>query len=203
EHLGSLLRPAVLLGAASSNTDSNILQEIENREIAVIVKDQMNFGFKVVNDGECRLIWVSFFDQLDGFEEVPLVAENVRIYLPKNKALLEYHIESTVFCTSKIRHPGHSRHLEEFLYMKSIVEPNKLDHLWYKHEHAYRRDVYASDEEYFKDLAAAYRKELQILYDAGLRRVQIDDSDLSCELRLSFMVGVSPQCGFASNGREG
>lgn len=144
------------------------------------------------------VFWGSFFDQLDGFEEVPLVAEHVRMYLPKNKALLEYHFESTLLCTSKIRHPGHSPHLEEFLYMRSLVGPDRLGdvkltipaphlyHLRYKQGHAYRGDVYASDEAYFEDLAAAYRKELQILYDAGLRRVQIDDPDLSCELNLLF-----------------
>ena len=54
EHLGSLLRPAELLEAISSNTDRKTLQEIENREIAVIVKDQINLGFRVVNDGEYR-----------------------------------------------------------------------------------------------------------------------------------------------------
>ncbi|KAJ5645680.1 hypothetical protein N7507_011691 [Penicillium longicatenatum] len=193
EHLGSLLRPIELLEAASSNTDPRTLEEIKNREIAVIVKDQFNLGFRVINDGEYRrtLFWGSFFDQLDGFEEVPLVAEDIRMYLPKNKALLDYRIGSTVLCTSKIRHPGHSPHLEEFLYMRSIVEPDRLGdvkitipaphwyHLRYKHGHAYRSEVYASDEEYFKELAAAYRKELQLLYDAGLRRVQIDDPDLS------------------------
>jgi methionine synthase II (cobalamin-independent) len=54
EHLGSLLRPTELLEAESSNTDPRTLEEIKNREIAVIVEDQINLGFKVINDGEYR-----------------------------------------------------------------------------------------------------------------------------------------------------
>jgi methionine synthase II (cobalamin-independent) len=40
---------------------------------------------------------------------------------------------------------------------------------------AYSASAYSSDEEYFQDLAAAYAAEWQILYDAGLRSIQIDD----------------------------
>lgn len=54
EHLGSLLRPAELLEAASSSTDPKSLEETQNREIAGIVKDQINLGFRVINDGEYR-----------------------------------------------------------------------------------------------------------------------------------------------------
>jgi methionine synthase II (cobalamin-independent) len=47
-------------------------------------------------------------------------------------------------------------------------------------ENAYSKDVYANDEEHFNDIAAAYRVELGILYDAGCRNVQIDDPLLAC-----------------------
>jgi hypothetical protein len=40
--------------------------------------------------------------------------------------------------------------------------------------------VYSNDEEYFADIAKAYRDELKILYDNGLRNVQIDDPNLAC-----------------------
>jgi methionine synthase II (cobalamin-independent) len=41
--------------------------------------------------------------------------------------------------------------------------------------------VYHSDEEYFADIAKAYREELKILYEAGLRNAQVDDPNLACE----------------------
>lgn len=40
---------------------------------------------------------------------------------------------------------------------------------------AYRPSVYASDEEYFRDLGAAYTAEICTLYDVGLRSIQIND----------------------------
>jgi methionine synthase II (cobalamin-independent) len=43
---------------------------------------------------------------------------------------------------------------------------------------AYSASAYTSDKEYFQDLAAAYAVEWQILYDAGLRSIQIDDPGL-------------------------
>jgi methionine synthase II (cobalamin-independent) len=44
--------------------------------------------------------------------------------------------------------------------------------------------VYASDAECFADIAKAYRDELKILYDNGLRNVQIDDPNLACSFPL-------------------
>ena len=54
-------------------------------------------------------------------------------------------------------------------------------HLRYKEGKAYPKDVYKNDEEYFADIAEAYRTELKILYDAGLRNAQVDDPNLACE----------------------
>ncbi|KAL9129651.1 MAG: hypothetical protein Q9175_007246 [Cornicularia normoerica] len=52
-------------------------------------------------------------------------------------------------------------------------------HMRYKDGRAYPKDVYPSDKEYFADIAKAYQTELQILYDNGLRNVQIDDPNLA------------------------
>ncbi|ODM15530.1 hypothetical protein SI65_09133 [Aspergillus cristatus] len=43
---------------------------------------------------------------------------------------------------------------------------------------AYPKDIYRNDDEYFADVVAAYQTELQILYDHGLRNVQIDDPNM-------------------------
>ena len=59
----------------------------------------------------------------------------------------------------------------------TLAAPNWY-HLRYKEGKAYPKDVYANDEEYFADIAAAYRTELKILYDAGLRNAQVDDPNV-------------------------
>jgi methionine synthase II (cobalamin-independent) len=40
---------------------------------------------------------------------------------------------------------------------------------------AYGPNVYSSDQGYFKDLAEAYAAEFRVLYNEGLRSIQIDD----------------------------
>jgi len=40
---------------------------------------------------------------------------------------------------------------------------------------AYRESVYRDDREYFADLASAFAAEFRVLYDSGLRSIQIDD----------------------------
>lgn len=54
-------------------------------------------------------------------------------------------------------------------------------HFRYGPKKAYAPGVYANDEEYFADVAKAYQVELKILYDAGVRNIQVDDPNLACE----------------------
>lgn len=141
------------------------------------------------------MFWGAFFDNLKGFAIVPFEKESLRTYLPDIRALLEspWAPGASLFCTDKIQHPGTSNHLDEFLFLKSVVGLEEVESIkvtipapsWYHFRHkdgmAYAKDVYNSDAEYFEDLAIVYRKELGMLYDAGLRRVQIDDPHLSCQ----------------------
>jgi len=51
----------------------------------------------------------------------------------------------------------------------------------YKQGRAYTPEAYSNDADYFKDVAKAYARELEVLYEAGLRNVQFDDPGLACE----------------------
>ena len=73
-----------------------------------------------------------------------------------------------------------------FEYLASLVKPEEVRNLkitlaapeWYHLRHmdkAFDSSVYATADEYFADLAKAYREELADLYDAGCRNVQFDD----------------------------
>ena len=142
----------------------------------------------------CIVFWGTFFNGLEGFSELQFDAERLRTYLPHIRSFVETGFKPpAVVCTGKIRHTGRSSQLEEFCALRDLIgaehagdikltipAPNWY-HLQYRHGQAFASDVYASDAEYFADLAAAYRKELQLLYAEGLRRVQIDDPCLSCE----------------------
>ncbi|EAU35199.1 conserved hypothetical protein [Aspergillus terreus NIH2624] len=199
EHLGSLLRTDELLDIKTAyekgEASESALQAVEQKDIKDVVALQKELGYPALSDGEyCRhMFWGSFFPGLEGFEEVNDVdAESFRPYAPDVAAFLEagHKPGETVICTGKIKHVG-STYVDQFKYLASLVAPEEVKnvkltlaapnwyHLRYKEGKAYPKEVYASDDEYFADIAKAYQDELQILYDAGCRNVQFDDPNLA------------------------
>lgn len=202
EHLGSLLRPTELLKGRAALDKQELTQKdltpIEDRAIQDIVKTQLDLGFHPISDGEYRrhMFWGTFFPGLDGFEEISDPDEDVfRAYVPDIAAFTEagHKPGESVFCTGKIKHVG-STYVDQWNYLKKLLPKERQGeakltlaapnwyHLRYKTGKAYPKEVYANDEEYFADIAKAYRVELKILYDNGLRNAQFDDPNLACTL---------------------
>lgn len=200
EHLGSLLRPTALLdvkhkvdqGERGLEKD---LKYIEDSAVKEIVKEQLDLGFHSVSDGEYRrhMFWGTFFPGLDGFEEIHDFDVNIfRLYVPDVAAFTEsgHKPGETVICTGKIKHVG-STYVDQWNYLKALLPKERQHeakltlaapnwyHLRYKTGRSYPKEFYSSDAEYFADVAKAYRAELKILYDNGLRNVQIDDPNLA------------------------
>ncbi|KAF7588162.1 hypothetical protein BBP40_006099 [Aspergillus hancockii] len=199
EHLGSLLRTDELLKTKTAFEKKEVLEAdlvaIENKDIKEVAETQKKLGYAAISDGEYRrhMFWGSFFPGLDGFEEVrDIDADVFRPYAPDVAAFIEagHKPGESVICTSKIKHT-HSTYVDEFKYLASVVPPEEVKnlkitlaapnwyHLRYKEGKAYPKEVYATDDEYFADIAKAYRAELRILYDAGCRNVQFDDPNLA------------------------
>ncbi|KAB8232740.1 cobalamin-independent methionine synthase II family protein [Aspergillus alliaceus] len=199
EHLGSLLRTDELLKTKLAFEQGQIpkadLTAVENKDIKEVAETQKRLGYAAISDGEYRrhMFWGSFFPGLHGFEEVKDIDADVfRPYAPDVAAFLEagHKPGESVICTGKIKHVG-STYVDEFKYLASVVPPEEVKnlkitlaspswyHLRYKEGKAYPKDVYASDDEYFGDVAKVYQDELQILYDAGCRNVQFDDPNLA------------------------
>jgi methionine synthase II (cobalamin-independent) len=148
------------------------------------------------------VFWGSFFPGLEGFVEIkePDV-EIFRPYMPDIAAFIEsnYKPGESVICVGKIRHVG-STYVDQFKFLASLVTPGEVKnikltlaapnwyHLRYKEGRAYPGDVYASDDEYFADIAKAYQAELRILYYAGCRNVQFDDPNFACRLPERFLL---------------
>lgn len=117
------------------------------------------------------------------------------MYVPDIAAFTEsgHKPGETVLCTGKIKHVG-STYVDQWNYLKNLLPKERQHeakltmaapnwyHLRYKTGRAYPKEVYATDAEYFADIAKAYRAELKILYDNGLRNVQIDEPNLACML---------------------
>lgn len=202
EHLGSLLRPQKLLdvrhAVAEKKEDKSALPSVEDSSIKDIVKTQEECGFHAPSDGEYRrhMFWGTFFPSLNGMKEVYGPDPNIfRPYAPDIAAFLEEkHIPGeTVICDGKISHSGKSSYIDQFEYMKTLVPQSQWGnikltlaapnwyHFRYKEGLAYPKEVYKNDDEYYADIAEAYRQELKILYDAGLRNAQVDDPNLACK----------------------
>ncbi|KAF8120802.1 UROD/MetE-like protein [Boletus edulis] len=211
EHIGSLLRPDYLLEVRRKFDKKEVtqeqLRELEDRAIAEIVNMQREVGLKTFTDGEYRrhMFYDGFFEYLEGFEEVhnpPL--EIFKLYVPDIHAFVTTNTKpaSTTLCTGKIRHVK-SGYLPQFEALKALLHPDEAKNIkltmaapeWFhlRHgEHAFKpaSDVYADREAYFNDIAAAYRQELEVLYAAGCRNVQIDDPLLAYFCDVGMLKGL-------------
>ena len=150
------------------------------------------------------MFWGTFFPGLEGFEEIKNPDPALfREYAPDIAAFMETGQKpaESVICTGKIKHVG-STYVDQWEYLKSLlpraqqIKEAKLTlaspnwyHFRYKEGKAYPKNVYANDEEYFADIAKAYQTELNILYDRGLRNVQIDDPNLAYFCSEKFLEG--------------
>ncbi|KAH8081287.1 hypothetical protein HD553DRAFT_90847 [Filobasidium floriforme] len=225
EHIGSLLRPYELINqrylVADKQASPESLLPIEQASIRDIVKLQQECGFHAVTNGEHsrHQFWGTFFETLDGMEEVNLREGGYdtsifRMYAPDvNTFIQEKHIPNQVcLATSKVSHKGRSTLVPEYLFLRSVLSSSdssfsdnstsdnseikgndtskafdiKLTlpspswyHLRYAPSRAYAPGVYENDDEYFKDVAKAYQKELGLLYEKGVRNVQVDDPNLA------------------------
>ena len=111
-----------------------------------------------------------------------------------NTFIQEKHIPNAVcLAVAPVSHSGRSTILPEFEYLQTLVPESRWGeikltlpspswyHLRYGPGKAYLPGVYTDDDAYFADIAKAYQKELEMLYAAGVRNVQVDDPNLACE----------------------
>lgn len=140
------------------------------------------------------MFWGTFFQELEGMTEVNNPPMSIfREYVPDVAGFIEKGGPgNSCLCTGKIRHTGKSSLIDQFNHTKSLVPKEQWDgikltmispvwyHLRYKEGKAYPKDVYSTEQEYFADIAKAFRAELDILYEAGVRNVQIDDPLYAC-----------------------
>lgn len=210
DQIGSLLRPASLLQARKDNgiyaddiTNNADAQAATSAAIRDVVAKQLAIGYRPLTSGEYErtIFYSNFFERLGGMECVKglRVPEDVRPGIPfwPMLAKMGFKTREANIATGKIRHVV-SPNLEAWEMLKAatpeehwgeckIAMPSiAWEHLQLPKNGAYLPGVYATDREYFKDLAAAYRAELRVLYDAGLRSVQIDDPNLTHFLSPEF-----------------
>jgi 5-methyltetrahydropteroyltriglutamate--homocysteine methyltransferase len=185
DHVGSLLRPRGLLEARRRYHTHEIskeeLRQVEDQHIREVVKKQEAVGLKSITDGEFRRAFfhLDFLEQLEGVTVTGSIAassdaqEKVGFTPPRLNV------------TGKLRHVKNIQ-VDDFKYLKAQVSqtpkvsiPSPTMVHFRGGRQAIDIEAYPDMDEFFEDLAQCYRQELNALYQAGCRYIQLDDTNLA------------------------
>lgn len=186
DHVGSLLRPPALLAMRGRFQKGEItaeeLRAAEDEAIRDAVKKQEAVGLQSITDGEFRreFFHLDFLEQVGGVTVSGAIAAN-----PDAKPAKEGFTPPRLAVTGKLRHVKNIQ-VDDFNYLKSVVSatpkvsiPSPTMVHFRGGRAAIDIESYPDMDEFFEDLAQVYRDEIQALYDAGCRYIQMDDTNLA------------------------
>jgi 5-methyltetrahydropteroyltriglutamate--homocysteine methyltransferase len=186
DHVGSFLRPKSVLDArdAVANEKSNTteLRAVEDAAVADVAQKQIENGLRSVTDGEFRRAYfhLDFLQHLEGIEikgqtglirphgfSPPVLAVTGKLGHPK-----PIQVEDFKFLEEQIKKQGGGATTKVCIPSPTMV-----------HFRGGRASIdieaYPDLDEFFEDLARVYQEELDSLYQAGCRFVQLDDTNLA------------------------
>ncbi|MGW8189048.1 5-methyltetrahydropteroyltriglutamate--homocysteine S-methyltransferase [Sphingomonas hankookensis] len=187
DHVGSFLRPKALIEAREAYRagaiDAGTLRAAEDTAIRDVVRFQEDLGLQGITDGEFRRTYfhTDFLLQLDGVEEAG--GTQVKFHQHGGKAL-EY-APPVMKITGKVAHARDIQRADyEFLASCTTRTPKvTIPSPTMLHFRGGRDAIdvatYPDLEDFYADLAAAYRAEIAGLADAGCRYLQLDDTNLA------------------------
>lgn len=188
DHVGSLLRPPNLLEArrafADGSIDADALREVEDTAIRDAVRLQEGLGFQSATDGEFRRTsWhMDFIYQLGGISKTD---EQLQVAFKNAEG-------STSFTSAALKVDGavrldHTIFADAFEFLKSVTTtavpkltiPSPSMVHYRGGAAAIDPAVYASVDEFWTDLSAAYAEEIRRLGELGCTYLQLDDTSLA------------------------
>ncbi|MGZ4983872.1 MAG: 5-methyltetrahydropteroyltriglutamate--homocysteine S-methyltransferase [Xanthobacteraceae bacterium] len=190
EHIGSFMRPADLLRAradfAAGKITAAALHEVENAAISDFLALQQQLGFKSVTDGEFRRSTYTSNFTTEGLSGVRAdqIGEDAWSYTDASGHRERARIPSV---EGRIVW-NNSTNARDFADLAALTPAGLTPKITlpgpcYIHFRAGRerisRDVYPDLQAFWKDLIAAYEVELQKLYEAGCRYVQLDETSIA------------------------
>lgn len=189
DHVGSLLRPTRLLEARAKHEEGALddagLRAVEDECIREVVTLQQDAGMKAVTDGEYRrsFFHIDFLERIDGVEQVP---GGLPVKFHSRSSEVEF-APPGLKVTGKVKR-SRGINTDDFAYLKSVVDGDHVAKLCIPsptmlHFRGGRKGVdetaYPDMEDFFADLAAAYREEIAALGDLGCTYLQLDDTNLA------------------------
>ncbi|KAF2450425.1 UROD/MetE-like protein [Karstenula rhodostoma CBS 690.94] len=186
DHVGSFLRPKTVLDAreavANEKSDTTELRKVEDAAVADVAQKQIENGLRSVTDGEFRRAYfhLDFLQHLEGIEikgqtglirphgfSPPVLAVTGKLGHPK-----PIQVEDFKFLEEQIKKQGGGATTKVCIPSPTMV-----------HFRGGRASIdieaYPDLDEFFEDLARVYQEELDSLYKAGCRFVQLDDTNLA------------------------
>jgi 5-methyltetrahydropteroyltriglutamate--homocysteine methyltransferase len=180
DHIGSLLRPAVLRQAFkdyfAKRIDDAHFAQIQDQCIRDVVKLQEDAGLEVVTDGEFRRgsYWARFVERIDGFVIKPAVF--------KFRDDHGHEVEFTApYAATKLSR-AQPLALDEFSFLRDtskvtpkITLPSPSTMHFYRCSDFADSGAYSSVEAFFADLGRIFREEIAELAKAGCQYIQLDE----------------------------
>ena len=190
DHVGSLLRPPALAQARAEHRagrlDTDGLRAVEDTAILEVIELQRAAGLRTVTDGELRRSsWhMDFIYQLAGITQVD--GESLHVQFKNEHGTYDY-------APPAMRISGrvgldHTIFGDAFAFLHAHARPGQTPKLtipspsmvhYRGGNAAIDRSLYPDIEEFWNDLAAAYRKQIGGVYDLGCRYLQLDDTSLA------------------------
>lgn len=186
DQVGSLLRPAKLLQARdqfkSGDISATDLRTIEDEAIREVVRAQEDAGLQGITDGEFRRTYfhIDFLEKLHGVS----TKGGVSVKFRRQSGTVDF-APPVMQVTDKVKHVEPIQ-VKDFLFLKSITTrtpkvtiPSPTMLHFRGGRDAISREAYPDLDDFFSDVAEAYRKEIRTLAEAGCRYLQLDDTNLA------------------------
>jgi methionine synthase II (cobalamin-independent) len=188
DHVGSLLRPQKLLGArarrARGEASAEELRAVEDDCIRAAVRKQEEIGLQGITDGEFRRTFfhVDFLERLQG---VTVSESGFKASFRRDDGTEVGFRPPTMRVTGRLRHTTTIQG-RDFDFLKSstrrtpkvcIPSPSMLH--FRGGRQAISAEIYPDLQDFYADLARAYRAEIADLAARGCRYLQLDDTNLA------------------------
>jgi 5-methyltetrahydropteroyltriglutamate--homocysteine methyltransferase len=192
DQVGSILRPASIksarAGVAKGALSKTELRKAEDEHIAQAVQSQLANGLRAITDGEFRRAYfhLDFLQEVGGVEtqgQITATSKHDDGFSPPKLVV-----------TGKLKHVKDIQ-VDDYLFLKSQIEEKSkalgvaatpkvcIPSPTMVHFRGGRASIdigaYPDLDVFFEDLAKVYQEELDSLYKAGARFVQLDDTNLA------------------------
>ncbi len=186
DHVGSLLRTEEVklnrIKWKKGEISAEELRAIEDKGIAETVKKLESIGMKSITDGEFRRDYfhLDFLKELAGVTVTGGIEAN-----PNAKVAEDGFTPPKLSVTGKLQHVKDIQ-VADFNYLKSVTTQTpkvSIPSPTMVHFRGGRASIdinsYPDMDQFFHDLSVAYRREIDHLYQNGLRYLQLDDTNLA------------------------